>query len=299
VPARRCLSTAAPKPTVKPECAQFSSGPCKKRPGYTVAGLAGAVLGRSHRHKVGKDKLAGAINGTRELLEPVGLPKDYHIGIVPASDTGAVEMAMWSLLGPKPVTCVHFESFGGDWHTDITKQLKLKDVTNMQVGIAASPHELPRSPASAPSSHALYPLPTLCTPASLPNLCTLGPTPPHPPPWPFSLATPLPPLGPRLSAPPSLHPHACQGDYGVLPDFSKIDFDQDVIFTANGTTSGVRVPADVNIPCAAAPVPTHDSSAATLSRHALPHSRPRPPPAAQATHWEGGINQRARPPQPD
>ena len=131
VPARRCLSTA-PKPTVKPECAQFSSGPCKKRPGYTVAGLADAVLGRSHRHKVGKDKLAGAINGTRDLLEPVGLPKDYHIGIVPASDTGAVEMAMWSLLGPKPVTCVHFESFGGDWFTDVTKQLKLKDVTNMQ-----------------------------------------------------------------------------------------------------------------------------------------------------------------------
>ena len=170
VPARRCLSTVAPKPTVKPECAQFSSGPCKKRPGYTVAGLADAVLGRSHRHKVGKDKLAGAINGTRELLEPVGLPKDYHIGIVPASDTGAVEMAMWSLLGPKPVTCVHFESFGGDWFTDITKQLKLKDVTNMQ------------------------------------------------------------------------------GDYGKLPDFSKIDFNQDVIFTANGTTSGVRVPADVAIP---------------------------------------------------
>ena len=150
VPARRCMSTVAPKPTVKPECAQFSSGPCKKRPGYTVAGLAGAVLGRSHRAKVGKDKLAGAINGTRELLEPVGLPKDYHIGIVPASDTGAVEMAMWSLLGPKPVTSVHFESFGGDWHTDIMKQLKLKDVTNMQVGTAASPHQLP-------------PLPTVCT----------------------------------------------------------------------------------------------------------------------------------------
>ena len=163
VPARRCLSTVAPKPTVKPECAQFSSGPCKKRPGYTVAGLAGAVLGRSHRHKVGKDKLAGAITGTRELLEPVGLPKDYHIGIVPASDTGAVEMAMWSLLGPKPVTCVHFESFGGDWHTDITKQLKLKDVTNMQVGIAAIAARASPLPSlctlfsrSVPSSHPLH-----------------------------------------------------------------------------------------------------------------------------------------------
>ena len=189
VPALRCLSTVAPKPTVKPECAQFSSGPCKKRPGYTVAGLADAVLGRSHRHKVGKDKLAGAINGTRELLEPVGLPKDYHIGIVPASDTGAVEMAMWSLLGPKPVTCVHFESFGGDWFTDITKQLKLKDVTNMQ------------------------------------------------------------------------------GDYGKLPDFSKIDFNQDVIFTANGTTSGVRVPADVAIPADRQGLTIADSTSAVFAQH--------------------------------
>ena len=152
VPARRALSTVAPKPSIKPDCAQFSSGPCKKRPGYTVEALAGAVLGRSHRHKVGKDKLAGAINGTRELLEPVGLPKDYHIGIVPASDTGAVEMAMWSLLGPKPVTCVHFESFGGDWHTDITKQLKLDNVTNMQVCTPAPPRISPSAlvPPSSP-----------------------------------------------------------------------------------------------------------------------------------------------------
>ena len=196
VPARRCLSTVAPKPTVKPECAQFSSGPCKKRPGYTVAGLAGAVLGRSHRHKVGKDKLAGAINGTRELLEPVGLPKDYHIGIVPASDTGAVEMAMWSLLGPKPVTCVHFESFGGDWHTDITKQLKLKDVTNMQVGTAASPHQLPPLPTLAPPSH--HPRTTLAPPSSHP-LHRIADT-PHPPPSLSSLATPFPPLDSRHSA---------------------------------------------------------------------------------------------------
>ena len=139
VPLLRRLSTAvadagapAAKPAVKPDCAQFSSGPCKKRPGYTVGALADAALGRSHRHKIGKNKLGGAIQLTRDLLEPVGLPKDHLIGIVPASDTGAVEMAMWSLLGPKPVTCVHFESFGGDWFTDVTKQLKLKDVTNMQ-----------------------------------------------------------------------------------------------------------------------------------------------------------------------
>ena len=188
VPARRCMSTVAPKPTVKPECAQFSSGPCKKRPGYTVAGLAGAVLGRSHRAKVGKDKLAAAINGTRELLEPVGLPKDYLIGIVPASDTGAVEMAMWSLLGPKPVTSVHFESFGGDWHTDIMKQLKLKDVTNMQVGTAASPHQLPPlpalctlSPPSAPSSRHSSPTAVALFPRHLGTRhSALGPTVPPP-----------------------------------------------------------------------------------------------------------------------
>jgi len=195
VPLRR-LSTAvadagavAPKPAVKPDCAKFSSGPCKKRPGYTVAGLAGAALGRSHRHKIGKDKLAGAINLTRDLLEPVGLPADYHIGIVPASDTGAVEMAMWSLLGPKPVTCIHFESFGGDWYTDITKQLKLTNVTNMQ------------------------------------------------------------------------------GDYGVLPDFSKVDFSNDVVFTANGTTSGVRVPADVAIPADREGLTICDATSAVFAQH--------------------------------
>lgn len=119
-------------PAVKPAIPNFSSGPCAKRPGYSLEGLAGAPLGRSHRAKVGKAKLGAAIQQTRELLEPVGLPSDYLIGIVPASDTGAVEMAMWSMLGPKPVTIVHFESFGGDWHTDATKQLKLADVTNLQ-----------------------------------------------------------------------------------------------------------------------------------------------------------------------
>merc|ERR1719183_821231 len=192
--AARRLSTAAAdvpalKPAVKPECQQFSSGPCTKRPGYSVAALSEESLGRSHRAKIGKAKLSGAIEQTRVLLEPVGLPKDYHIGIVPASDTGAVEMAMWSLLGPKPVTCVHFESFGGDWFTDITKQLKLKDVTNMQ------------------------------------------------------------------------------GDYGKLPDFSKIDFNQDVIFTANGTTSGVRVPADVAIPADRQGLTIADSTSAVFAQH--------------------------------
>ena len=119
-------------PAAKPACPNFSSGPCAKRPGYALNGLADAPLGRSHRAKVGKAKLGAAIQQTRDLLEPVGLPKDYLIGIVPASDTGAVEMAMWSMLGPKPVTCVHFESFGGEWHTDMTKQLKLPNITNLQ-----------------------------------------------------------------------------------------------------------------------------------------------------------------------
>ena len=196
VPLLRRLSTAvadagapAAKPAVKPDCAQFSSGPCKKRPGYTVGALADAALGRSHRHKIGKNKLGGAIQLTRDLLEPVGLPKDHLIGIVPASDTGAVEMAMWSLLGPKPVTVVHFESFGGDWYTDVTKQLKLKDVTNMQ------------------------------------------------------------------------------GDYGELPDFSKVDFNNDVIFTANGTTAGVRVPADVAIPADRQGLTICDATSAVFAQH--------------------------------
>jgi len=167
---RRMVSTAvadAPvaMPAIKPASPNFSSGPCAKRPGYALSGLADAPLGRSHRAKVGKAKLGGAIQQTRELLEPVGLPSDYLIGIVPASDTGAVEMAMWSMLGPKPVTCVHFESFGGDWHTDATKQLKLDNVTNLQA------------------------------------------------------------------------------DYGVLPDLSSIKWaTDDVVFTYNGTTSGVKVP---------------------------------------------------------
>merc|ERR1719217_1765675 len=124
---RRLLSTAV------------ADAPGAKRPGYALTNLSDAPLGRSHRAKIGKSKLAAAIQQTRELLEPAGLPKDYHIGIVPASDTGAVEMAMWSLLGPKPVTMVHFESFGGDWHTDATKQLKLENVTNVWADYGSLP----------------------------------------------------------------------------------------------------------------------------------------------------------------
>ena len=141
---RRALSTAAADaplamPAIKPANPNFSSGPCSKRPGYDLAKLASAPLGRSHRAKVGKAKLAASIQQTRELLEECGLPKDYFIGIVPASDTGAVEMAMWSMLGPKPVSIVHFENFGGDWHTDITKQLKLDNVTNVQADYGKLP----------------------------------------------------------------------------------------------------------------------------------------------------------------
>jgi phosphoserine aminotransferase len=155
----------ATKPSAKPACPNFSSGPCAKRPGYDLAAIDTSGLGRSHRAKIGKDKLAAAIQGTRDLLEPMGLPKDYHIGIVPASDTGAVEMSMWSLLGPKPVTICHFESFGGEWFTDATKQLPLENVTNLQA------------------------------------------------------------------------------EFGKLPDVNSIKWGtDDVVFTFNGTTSGVRVP---------------------------------------------------------
>lgn len=139
----------------------FSSGPCAKRPGWTLEALSDAPLGRSHRAKIGKTKLKQAIDLTREILE---VPADYRIGIVPASDTGAVEMALWSLLGARGVDMLAWESFGAGWVTDVVKQLKLSDVR-------------------------------------------------------------------RLEA-----------DYGELPDLSKVDFDRDVVFTWNGTTSGVRVP---------------------------------------------------------
>ncbi|MBC7578599.1 MAG: phosphoserine transaminase [Tardiphaga sp.] len=151
----------ATKPSSRPNVPHFSSGPCAKRPGWTPEKLSDATLGRSHRAKVGKAKLKLAIELTREVLQ---VPAGYRIGIVPASDTGAVEMAMWSLLGQRPVTTIAWESFGEGWVSDIVKELKLKDVT-------------------------------------------------------------------KLSAP-----------YGEIADLSKVDPNSDVVFTWNGTTSGVRVP---------------------------------------------------------
>ncbi len=148
-------------PGSRPANPHFSSGPCAKRPGWSLQALKDALVGRSHRSKEGKVKLKRAIDLTREILE---VPADYKIGIVPASDTGAVEMAMWSMLGARPVTMLAWESFGEGWVTDVEKQLKLKDVTTYK----------------AP--------------------------------------------------------------YGELPDLSKVDSDTDIVFTWNGTTSGVRVP---------------------------------------------------------
>ena len=152
---------ANPMPGVRPAIPHFSSGPCAKRPGWSLQALTDAALARSHRAKLGKGKLKRAIDLTREILE---VPADYRIGIVPASDTGAVEMALWSMLGARPVTMLAWESFGEGWVSDVQKELKLKQLT-------------------------------------------------------------------VLKAP-----------YGELPDLAKIDWSTDVVFTWNGTTSGVRVP---------------------------------------------------------
>ena len=113
-------------PSVRPRVPHFSSGPCAKRPGWSLQNLTGAFLGRSHRAKDGKAKLKRAIDLTREVLQ---VPADYRIGIVPASDTGAIEMALWSLLGAKPVTMLAWESFGEGWVNDVVKELKVKNVT--------------------------------------------------------------------------------------------------------------------------------------------------------------------------
>src|SRR5246127_2217168 len=148
-------------PGVRPSNPHFSSGPCAKRPGWSLQALTDAALGRSHRAKLGKGKLKRAIDLTREILQ---VPADYRIGIVPASDTGAIEMSLWSLLGPRPITMLAWESFGEGWVSDVVKELKLKNVTTLKAG------------------------------------------------------------------------------YGELPDLSKVDPASDVVFTWNGTPSGVRVP---------------------------------------------------------
>ncbi|HVJ51198.1 MAG TPA: phosphoserine transaminase [Aliidongia sp.] len=149
------------KPHQRPNCIHFSSGPCAKRPGWSLEALSGALTGRSHRSKPGKAKLKQIIEESRALL---GIPADYKLGIVPASDTGAVEMALWSLLGPRGVDILAWESFGEGWLSDVAKQLKLTDMR-------------------------------------------------------------------KLTA-----------SYGALPTLGDVDFRRDVIFTWNGTTSGVRVP---------------------------------------------------------
>ena len=123
-------------PAVRPKVPHFSSGPCAKRPGWTPQNLNSALTGRSHRSKPGKAKLKRAIDLTREIL---AVPADYRIGIVPASDTGALEMALWSLLGPRPVTMLAWESFGEGWVNDVVKELKLKDVTVLKAGYGELP----------------------------------------------------------------------------------------------------------------------------------------------------------------
>ena len=152
------------KPTLKPKCPNFSSGPCAKRPGWTVDALKNALVGRSHRSKEGKARLNEVSERMKKVL---GLPADYRIGVVAGSDTGAVELAMWTLLGPKPVDIFGWESFGKGWITDAVKYLKLPNVREFKA------------------------------------------------------------------------------DYGKIPDLSKADPKHDIIFTANGTTSGVKVP-DLN-----------------------------------------------------
>lgn len=149
------------QPTLKPRSPNFSSGPCNKRPGYNVAALQLDTLGRSHRSALGKKALGLACSETARIL---GLPAGYRVAVVPASDTGAVEMAMWSLLGPRGVDVLAWESFGSGWVTDIVKQLKLPKVNKIEAA------------------------------------------------------------------------------YGDIADFGRVNFDNDVVFTWNGTTSGVKVP---------------------------------------------------------
>ncbi|MCO5080497.1 MAG: phosphoserine transaminase [Rhizobiaceae bacterium] len=179
------MTAIATKPGLRPANPNFSSGPCAKRPGWSPEALADAPLGRSHRAKIGKAKLEQAIALTREVLQ---VPADYRIGIVPASDTGAVEMALWSLLGARGVDMVAWESFGAGWVTDVVKQLKLTDVRTIEA------------------------------------------------------------------------------DYGHLPDLAQIDFDRDVVFTWNGTTSGVRVPNGDFIPTERAGLTICDATSAAFAQ---------------------------------
>lgn len=159
--------TTATKPAIRPANPNFSSGPCSKRPGWTLAALAGAFLGRSHRAKEGKARLKLAIDKTKAIL---GVPGDFVCGIMPGSDTGAFEAAMWSMLGARGVDVLAWESFGGIWVTDAVKQLKLTDL------------------------------------------------------------------------------NVYEAPFGALPDLERIDFDRDVVLTANGTTAGVRLPSYDFIP---------------------------------------------------
>src|SRR5215831_19544885 len=135
----------ATKPGVRPATPHFSSGPCAKRPDWSLQNLTDAVLGRSHRSKIGKTKLKRVIDLTREVLE---VPVDYRIAIVPASDTGAVEMALWSLLGARPVTMLAWESFGEGWVSDVAKELRLKNVTVLNAPYGELPDLAKVDPAS-------------------------------------------------------------------------------------------------------------------------------------------------------
>ncbi len=130
------MTSAIPQPNHRPANPQFSSGPCAKRPGWSLDALKNACLGRSHRSKAGKSRLKAILDQTRDLL---GIPNDYRIGIVPASDTGAVEMALWSMLGARGVDILAWESFGEGWVTDVVKQLKLGDVRVLKAGYGAIP----------------------------------------------------------------------------------------------------------------------------------------------------------------
>src|SRR5438105_4735803 len=132
------------KPTIKPAVPNFSSGPCAKHPGYSLSALPTNVLGRSHRSALGKARLAKGIGDTRDVL---GIPADYRVGIVPASDTGAFEMAMWNLLGERPVDAFTWESFGDGWVTDLQKQLKLADTRVFRAEYGRLPDLSQASPA--------------------------------------------------------------------------------------------------------------------------------------------------------